>query len=63
MGETASSVSKDGFKEKPEKRIELYEKNIPNLQGTIIKGRNVLPYESTSEFLAKVTEFYQQMSK
>ena len=62
MGETASSVSKDGFKEKPEKRMELYEKNIPNLQGTIIKGRNVLPYESTSEFLAKVTEFYQQMS-
>jgi pimeloyl-ACP methyl ester carboxylesterase len=61
MGDKASSVSKDGFKETPEQRIELYKKNIPNLQGKIIKGRNVLPYESTGDFLAEVIDFYQKM--
>lgn len=61
MGDKASSVSKDGFKETPEKRIELYQKNIPNLEGKIIKGRNVLPYESTDDFLAEVIDFYQKM--
>ena len=63
MGNKATSVSKDGFKETPEQRIDLYEKNIPNVQGKIIKGRNVLPYESTEEFLAQVISFYQQMSE
>ena len=62
MGDKASSVSKEGFKESPEQRIELYQKHIPNVQGKIIKGRNVLPYESTEEFLAEVINFYQQMS-
>ena len=63
MGDQATSVSKDGFKETPEQRIELYEKNIPNVQGKIIKGRNVLPYESTNDFLAEAISFYQQMSE
>ena len=62
VGDTATSVSKDGFKEAPDKRIELYEKNIPNVQSKIIKGRNVLPYESTSEFLNEVIDFCQKFS-
>lgn len=62
MGDQATSVSKDGFQETPAQRIQLYEQNIPHLEGKIIKGRNVLPYESTEEFLAEVSNFYQQMS-
>ena len=61
MGDKATSVSKDGFKETPQQRIELYEKNITNVEGKIIKGRNVLPYESTDEFLAEVISFHQKM--
>ncbi|WP_069791585.1 alpha/beta fold hydrolase [Cyanobacterium sp. IPPAS B-1200] len=57
MGESASSVSKDGFKESPDQRIELYGKNIANLEGKKISGRNVLPYESTKEFLKEVRLF------
>ncbi len=59
MGDKATSVSKEGFKETPEQRIELYQKNIPNVTGEIISGRNVLPYESTEEFSAKVVDFCQ----
>ena len=33
MGEKATSVSKEGYKESPDQRIELYKKNIPNLEG------------------------------
>ena len=62
MGDKATSVSKDGFQESPEQRIELYQKNIANLEGKIIKGRNVLPYESTNDFLTEVTNFYQKIS-
>lgn len=60
MGDKATSVSKDGFKENPEQRIELYKENIPNVEGEIIKGRNVLPYESTDQFLEEVIKFYQK---
>ncbi len=57
MGKEATSVSKDGFKESPDQRIELYKQNMLNLEGKKISGRNVLPYESTEEFLAEVQDF------
>jgi len=57
MGEKATSVSKDGFKESPDQRIDLYKKNFSNLKGKQISGRNVLPYESTEEFVGEVQEF------
>ncbi|MGI0482525.1 alpha/beta hydrolase [Geminocystis sp. CENA526] len=60
IGEKATSVSKEGFKESPEKRIELYTQNISNIESKILKGRNVLPYESTEEFLTEVVNFYRQ---
>lgn len=62
IGEKATSVSKEGFKETPDQRIALYEKNIPNVEGKKIKGRNVLPYESTEDFLTEVVNFYQKFS-
>lgn len=57
MGDQATSVSKEGYQEKPEKRVELYQQNLPNLKGKIIDGRNVLPYESTDNFVEEVINF------
>ncbi|MBL1211003.1 alpha/beta hydrolase [Geminocystis sp. GBBB08] len=62
IGEKATSISKEGFKETPEQRIEFYQKNIANVKGKKLKGRNVLPYESTEEFLTEVVNFYKQFS-
>lgn len=59
MGEKATSVSKEGFKETPQQRVELYRKNIPNLTAKIMKGRNVLPYESTEDFVRETISFCQ----
>jgi len=62
LGEKASSVSKDGFQESPQKRIELYQQNIPNLTAKFISGRNVIPYESTAEFMEQVNNFCSQFN-
>jgi pimeloyl-ACP methyl ester carboxylesterase len=63
IGEKATSVSKEGFKETPDQRIELYQKNISNVEAKKIKGRNVLPYESTAEFLMEVVNFYREFPR
>ncbi|BAQ65159.1 alpha/beta fold hydrolase [Geminocystis sp. NIES-3709] len=63
IGEKATSVSKEGFKETPDQRIELYQKNIPNVEAKKIKGRNVLPYESTQDFLTEVVNFYHNFPR
>lgn len=63
IGEKATSVSKEGFKETPDQRIELYQKNISNVEAKKIKGRNVLPYESTAEFLIEVVNFYREFPR
>ncbi len=60
VGEKATSVSKEGFKETPDKKIELYQTNMINLTAKKISGRNVLPYESTTEFLQEVNNFCSQ---
>ncbi|MBR8829043.1 MAG: alpha/beta hydrolase [Gomphosphaeria aponina SAG 52.96 = DSM 107014] len=57
IGEKASNISRSGIKEKPEERLELYLKNLPNSQGYLLPGRNVLPYELTKEFVAAVAKF------
>jgi len=61
FGEGASSISKTGATETPEKRLELYLKHLPNGRGKIIPGRNVLPYESTAEFVKVVAEFVNEI--
>jgi hypothetical protein len=38
-----------------------YLKHLPKGQGRQIAGRNVLPYESTAEFVAVVAEFVKQL--
>jgi hypothetical protein len=61
FGERASSIGREGKPESPEERLEQYLKHLPRGRGTIIPGRNVLPYESTDEFVTAVTDFIRQL--
>ncbi|WP_293126455.1 alpha/beta fold hydrolase [Microcoleus sp. bin38.metabat.b11b12b14.051] len=57
VGEKASSISQSGKKEKPEEKLAQYLANFPKAEGLLMPGRNVLPYESTAEFVGAVAEF------
>lgn len=61
FGTTASSISRSGFSETPEQRCQLYEKGWRNCQSAMISGRNVLPYESTAEFVEVVGKFINDL--
>lgn len=56
VGEQASSISKLGKSETPEDRLAQYIKHLPQGEGRKIPGRNVLPYESTYEFVKVVRD-------
>lgn len=60
VGAKASNISKKGKGETPEEKLEEYLRHFPKGQGLMIKGRNVLPYESTSEFVTIVAEFVRE---
>ena len=60
VGEKATSISRSGQSETPEQRLAQYLKHLPQGQGCQIPGRNVLPYESTTEFVCVVAEFVKQ---
>ncbi|MEH2271259.1 MAG: alpha/beta fold hydrolase [Nostoc sp.] len=62
MGETASSISQDNAKETPDERLAHYLASLPQGQGIKINGRNVLPYESTAEFVAAIATFINEVS-
>lgn len=57
MGDKASSISKEGKQETADERLAQYLKYFPNGEGIKIKGRNVLPYESTDEFVKAIAPF------
>ncbi|MGL5083931.1 MAG: alpha/beta fold hydrolase [Microcoleaceae cyanobacterium] len=57
IGDRASSISRSGFTETPQDRYQAYKKGWQNADCEIISGRNVLPYESTSEFVNAVVNF------
>jgi pimeloyl-ACP methyl ester carboxylesterase len=61
VGEKATSISRTGQSETPEQRLAEYLKHLPQGQGRQIPGRNILPYESTAEFVAVVAEFVKQL--
>ena len=61
VGEKASSISRSGKKEKPEEKLAQYLANFPNAEGLLMPGRNVLPYESTAEFVGAVAEFANKL--
>lgn len=56
VGEKASSISKEGKQEKADQWLTKYLAHLPNGKGKKIPGRNVLPYESTENFVAVVAE-------
>ncbi len=62
MGETASSISQDNRKETPDERLAHYLDCLPQGRGIKINGRNVLPYESTAEFVAAIAPFINEVS-
>ncbi|MEH1914683.1 alpha/beta fold hydrolase [Nostoc sp.] len=61
MGETASSISQDNKKETPDERLAHYLACLPESRGIKINGRNVLPYESTAEFVAAIALFINEV--
>ncbi|MEH2335002.1 alpha/beta fold hydrolase [Nostoc sp.] len=61
MGETASSISQEGKKETPDERLADYLSCLPQGRGIKINGRNVLPYESTAEFVAAIAPFINEV--
>lgn len=63
VGEKATSISRQGLSETPEQRIAQYLKYLPQGTARQIPGRNVLPYESTTEFVKVVGEFVKQLEK
>lgn len=57
MGEQASSISRKGKAETPDERLQDYLTHLPNGEGVKLSGRNVLPYESTAEFVRAIVPF------
>ncbi|XHX76236.1 MAG: alpha/beta fold hydrolase [Stenomitos frigidus ULC029] len=57
MGEQASSISRKGKAETPDERLQDYLTHLPKGDGVKLSGRNVLPYESTAEFVTAIAPF------
>ncbi|MFH7242271.1 MAG: alpha/beta fold hydrolase [Spirulina sp.] len=51
FGDAASGINRLSRTDPPQQRLEDYLHHIPNANGTMIPGRNVLPYESTDAFV------------
>ncbi len=60
FGKQSSSISREGKQETVSERLDAYLKHISQGKGCLIEGRNVLPYESTSEFVRVVKDFIPQ---
>jgi pimeloyl-ACP methyl ester carboxylesterase len=56
LGEAASSISKEGKTQTADDTLADYLACLPQGRGVKIPGRNVLPYESTSEFVKAIAE-------
>ncbi|MBD2440760.1 alpha/beta fold hydrolase [Nostoc sp. FACHB-110] len=63
VGETASSISKEGKQETPDERLADYLARLPQGSGVKVPGRNVLPYESTKEFVSAIAPFITALSQ
>lgn len=69
MGEDASSIDRQTAKETEkaeahpgQKRLQDYIDHFPRAEGVMIKGRNVLPYESAAEFVTAIAPFVSGLS-
>lgn len=57
FGEQSSSISREGKSETVQERLDAYTSHLAQGNGCVILGRNVLPYESTSEFVRVTYDF------
>lgn len=57
VGDKASSISRAGKQDTPDQRLADYLKCLSDAEGIKIAGRNVLPYESTTEFVSAIAAF------
>ena len=62
VGDRASSISQAGKSETPEQRLADYLECLPKGRALKMSGRNVLPYESTAEFVAAIAPFIDECS-
>ncbi|MBK1988989.1 alpha/beta hydrolase [Sphaerospermopsis aphanizomenoides BCCUSP55] len=62
LGEKASAISKEGKTETADERMADYLACLSQGRGIKIKGRNVLPYESTADFVAAISPFIHELS-
>jgi pimeloyl-ACP methyl ester carboxylesterase len=62
VGDTASSISQAGRSETPDQRLTKYLTYLQKGEGIKVAGRNVLPYESTAQFIAGISPFIAKIS-
>ncbi|GAA6618587.1 alpha/beta fold hydrolase [Scytonema sp. NUACC26] len=62
LGEDISSIAKEGKGLTPDEWLADYLARLPKGRGGKIPGRNVLPYESTPEFVKAVAPFINELS-
>ncbi|MFB2768184.1 alpha/beta fold hydrolase [Pelatocladus sp. BLCC-F211] len=62
LGENISSIAKEGKKLEPDAWLSDYLAALPQGRGIKIPGRNVLPYESTAEFVKAISPFMNEFS-
>ncbi|KOP25946.1 alpha/beta hydrolase [Hapalosiphon sp. MRB220] len=62
LGENISSIAKEGKKIEPDAWLSDYLAALPQGRGIKIPGRNVLPYESTAEFVKAISPFINEFS-
>lgn len=62
LGDSATSISKSGKSETLQQRMQYYLQTIPEVEGNQIQGRNILPYESTRDFVEAIIPFIQNRS-
>ncbi len=63
MGTAASSISRSGPEQGPERRITAYLNTLKHGEAVRVKGRNVLPYESPVEFVSAMSPFIRSLAE
>ena len=61
MGKTASTIDRTVQDTSAQQRLDDYTRHFAKARGVFIPGRNVLPYESTAEFIQALTPFVNSL--
>ena len=61
MGESASTIDRTAQDTTGQKRLDSYIQHFAYARGVAIPGRNVLPYESTAEFIDVLQPFVKEL--